>query len=71
MRFYWCVNCGNHGDFGFYRARGVKCQECQYDELTELDESEYNDWYREFGKHQENASGQNERKSNGTTKGEG
>lgn len=49
MRYYWCVNCGNHGDFKFYRARNVKCEECAYDPLTELDEEEYNEWKNSFG----------------------
>jgi len=40
IRYYWCVNCGNTGDFGFRRQRNAQCQKCKYDALTpyELDE---------------------------------
>lgn len=47
MRYYWCVSCGYHGDFKFYRARNIKCEICEYDGLTEHDEQEYTEWARE------------------------
>lgn len=39
-QYYWCVNCGNHGNFKRRRQRGVACEECKYDGLTpyELEE---------------------------------
>ena len=47
MRYYWCVNCGMHGDFGFYRARSVKCTRCDYEALCELEEDEYKQYIAE------------------------
>jgi hypothetical protein len=38
MKQYWCVNCGYHGSFGFYRKRNVKCECCGYEEISEIDE---------------------------------
>lgn len=46
MKRYWCVNCGYTGEFKIFRQRNVKCECCDYDELTELDED---DW-KEYGK---------------------
>lgn len=40
-RYYWCVNCGYHGDFGFERHRNIKCQCCDYDELALYTEEEW------------------------------
>lgn len=31
-QYYWCVNCGHHGNFGFFRKNNVKCEICDYDE---------------------------------------
>ena len=47
MRYYWCVNCGYHGDFKFNRQKSIKCQICDYDELTELDKEEWDEQGRE------------------------
>jgi hypothetical protein len=41
IRYYWCVNCGKHGDFGFYRKRLVICENCNYNDLAELDQEDY------------------------------
>ena len=40
-RYYWCVNCGHHGDYGKERQRGVKCEKCDYDDITPLDKEEF------------------------------
>ena len=50
MKYYWCVNCGYHGDFGFYRQKNAKCQMCEYDELTEIEQDE---WDKEIKKKHE------------------
>lgn len=42
-RYYGCVNCGHVGDFGVQRSRGLACQRCGYDLVTEYDEGEYVD----------------------------
>ena len=39
-QYYWCVNCGYHGDYGYVRKRNLKCEECGYDELTPFSEKE-------------------------------
>lgn len=44
MKYYWCVNCGYRGDFGFYRAKNIKCEKCGYDSLTECEELDYKKW---------------------------
>ncbi len=41
MKHYYCVNCGYHGEFKIYRQRNVKCESCDYDDITELDEEEW------------------------------
>lgn len=41
FQHYWCVNCGYVGDFGFARKKNIKCQDCEYDDLTPYDASEY------------------------------
>ena len=41
MKYYWCVNCGYNGIFPFERLRNIKCESCDYDELTEYDEEEW------------------------------
>jgi hypothetical protein len=41
IRYYWCVFCGNTGDFKFERERNIKCECCGYEYVTELDEEEY------------------------------
>lgn len=33
-QYYWCVNCGHHGDYGFFRKKNVKCEMCGYDEIS-------------------------------------
>lgn len=33
-QYYWCVNCGHHGDYGKVKKRGLSCEECDYDEVT-------------------------------------
>ena len=45
IQYYWCVNCGYHGNFGRPRSRGVTCQKCDYDCLTQFSLEEI----REFG----------------------
>lgn len=40
MRYYWCVNCGYHGDFGFERLRNQTCESCNYDGVTGYEEDE-------------------------------
>lgn len=47
MKYYWCVNCGYHGTFKIYRQRNVKCEICSYEDLTELEESEYTEWSKD------------------------
>lgn len=42
-RYYYCVNCGHHGDFKRPKKRSIECQECSYKDLTELDEQKYNE----------------------------
>ena len=41
-RYYWCVNCGHHGDYGKVRKRGLVCEECSYDDVTPYTEKEIN-----------------------------
>lgn len=42
IRYYYCVNCGNLGNFGFERIKNQKCDECQSpDYLAPLDEEDY------------------------------
>lgn len=41
MRYYFCVNCGYHGDFSFDRKRNIKCESCDYEDVTELSKEEY------------------------------
>lgn len=41
IRWYFCVNCGHHGDYGFERQRSLKCEKCEYDDICELDKEEY------------------------------
>lgn len=40
-RYYWCVNCGFHGDFKKHRVRNIQCEKCNYTDLHMLDESEW------------------------------
>lgn len=54
MKLYNCINCGYNGDFGFYRARNIKCEICGSDGyLTELNEKEYKEWRKTYGKFQD------------------
>jgi hypothetical protein len=39
-RYYWCVNCGHHGDYGKLRIRGLECENCKYDSITDYSEQE-------------------------------
>lgn len=41
FQFYWCVNCGHTGDFGFERQKNIKCEECSYEDIVNLDQEEY------------------------------
>lgn len=55
-RYYWCVNCGHHGDYGFTRKRGLNCELCDYDEVSIWTLEEINDphldnlWLERFKK---------------------
>ena len=40
IRYYWCVNCGHHGDFGKVRKTKLVCENCEYDDLTDYTEEE-------------------------------
>lgn len=42
-RYYWCVNCGHHGDYGKVRKRGLTCELCNYDEVSIYTLEEIND----------------------------
>lgn len=42
-RYYWCVNCGHHGDYGFVRKRGLNCEMCAYDAIATYSLEEIND----------------------------
>jgi DNA-directed RNA polymerase subunit RPC12/RpoP len=42
-RYYKCVNCGYLGDFGKIRQTKLKCEDCGYDMLTDLDKVEFNE----------------------------
>lgn len=53
MRYYKCVDCGYRGDFGFYRAKNIKCGFCKYDMLVEYEKEEYQEWAGKFKKHQD------------------
>lgn len=33
-QYYWCVNCGHHGDYGFHRKKSIKCEVCEYNDVT-------------------------------------
>jgi DNA-directed RNA polymerase subunit RPC12/RpoP len=41
IKHYWCVNCGKYGTFKAIRYRGAHCPSCHYEELTKLDEQEF------------------------------
>ena len=43
VRYYWCVNCGHHGDFGFWRQRGIKCEKCEYEVLASYSWDEWDE----------------------------
>lgn len=40
-RYYWCVNCGHHGDFKRPKKRSIECQECSYKDIIALDKDEF------------------------------
>lgn len=42
-RYYWCVNCGHHGDFGYLRIRGLNCENCGYDMIADYTTEEIED----------------------------
>jgi len=33
-QYYWCVNCGHNGDYGFIRKNSLKCEMCDYDVIS-------------------------------------
>lgn len=39
-QYYWCVNCGHHGDFGRVRYRMLECENCGYEDLAEYTKEE-------------------------------
>jgi len=41
MRYYHCINCGHDEDLGRERKRGLKCSECDYDDLTHYTKEEW------------------------------
>jgi len=42
-QWYWCVNCGHHGDYGFHRKKNVKCEMCNYEDVSLYTKEEIND----------------------------
>ena len=42
-RYYFCINCGNSGDFKKLRTRGIVCDRCGYDQLVPQTEEEHNE----------------------------
>lgn len=42
-RYYWCVNCGHHGDYGKVRKRNLNCEVCDYEDITIWTQEEIND----------------------------
>jgi len=40
-RYYWCVNCGVLGDYGFLRKRGLVCEACKYEFVVEYSLEDY------------------------------
>lgn len=65
MRYYWCVNCGYHGDFKFDRQKSIKCNSCDYEDLTELEDDEWNEYGRERNAEQNKDDFYKGRKSEG------
>lgn len=55
-QYYWCVNCGHHGDYGFVRKRGLNCELCNYEDVSIWTLEEINDphldnlWLERFKK---------------------
>lgn len=54
VQYYWCVNCGHHGDLRKKYKIKKSCEECGYDEITpytkeEIEENE-NLWMERFKK---------------------
>jgi len=47
MKYYWCVDCGYHGEFKIYRQRNLNCEYCNYDAICELDEEEWTEYGKE------------------------
>ena len=41
MQYYFCVACGFYGNFTFKRQKNIKCESCSYDDLCELNKTEY------------------------------
>lgn len=39
-QFYWCGNCGFHGDYGKQRKTRLFCRDCNYDDVTHFTETE-------------------------------
>lgn len=40
VRYYWCVNCGTHGDFGRYRKTRIFCRHCTYTDVCTYTDAE-------------------------------
>lgn len=40
MRYYYCTNCGHFHDYGKERKRNVKCLDCGYKDVLELDRND-------------------------------
>lgn len=54
VRYYWCVNCGHHGDLGKYYKIHKDCENCNYDEIVPYSEEEIEEhenlWMSKFKK---------------------
>ena len=51
-QYYWCVNCGHYGDYGFVRKNSLKCEICDYNPISlytleEINESTADNIYLE------------------------
>lgn len=57
IRYYWCVNCGHGGDYGYDRSRGLVCEKCKYDLITKFSEREYKAHNKQKGIKLENKNG--------------
>ena len=41
IRYYWCVNCGKNGDYGYERQRGLVCEDCKYEDIVPMSAKEH------------------------------